>query len=191
MPQLYLLGGPNGAGKTTSAYALLRSELSAIEFVNADIIAARLNPAHPESVAFRAGRMMLERLEQLILYGSDFIFESTLASRSFARLLLRCRERAYFVNLLYFWLDSPELAVSRVANRVRSGGHFVAPEDVRRRYDRSIANLRELYIPLADSWRVYDNSCETARKLAEGNRTDSITIYDQQGWQSLTGAEDV
>ncbi len=191
MPQVYLIGGPNGAGKTTSAFQLMLDELVGIEFVNADIIAARLNPQAPETAAFQAGRLMLERLEQLAASGSDFIFESTLATRSFAPFLIRCQEVDYIVNLLYFWLASPEIAIERVAERVRAGGHTVPPEDIRRRYNRSILNLRELYIPLADGWYVYDNSLGLSRRVAEGSRSGDVIIHDAKTWQLLAGGQDV
>jgi predicted ABC-type ATPase len=185
MPQLYLIGGPNGAGKTTSAFGLLDRELSGVEFVNADLIAAQINPENPQAAAFQAGRLMLERLEQLVAARGNFVFESTLATRSFAPFLQRCRSVGYTVSLAYFWLHSAELAILRVARRVEAGGHVVPPEDVRRRYDRSIANLRELYIPLADRWIVYDNSDGPSQKIAEGNLTEAPTVYVQQTWQQI------
>jgi predicted ABC-type ATPase len=66
MPSLYIIAGCNGAGKTTAAYNLLPDVFKTIEFVNADEIARGLSPFNPESVAFQAGRIMLERLEHLI-----------------------------------------------------------------------------------------------------------------------------
>lgn len=191
MPQVYLIGGPNGAGKTTSALELMQNELSGIEFVNADIIAARLSPLAPEMAAFQAGRLMLERLEQLVESGRDFIFESTLATRSFAPFLARCRKANYTVKLLYFWLASPDIAIERVAERIRAGGHAVPPEDIRRRYNRSILNLRELFIPLADDWYIYDNSPGPSRRVAEGSRNGTVLIHDSQIWQLIVGDQDV
>lgn len=187
MPQVYLIGGPNGAGKTTSAFSLLRNELSGIEFVNADLIAAGLNLTLPEAAAFQAGRLMLERLDQLVVSGNDFIFESTLATRSFAPFLMRCQQAGYIVNLIYFWLESAELALMRVAGRVRSGGHNVPPEDVRRRYDRSVANLLGLYIPLADRWIVYNNSSDSPRQIAQYQVGEPVYITDKVTWQLITG----
>jgi predicted ABC-type ATPase len=190
MPQIYLVGGPNGSGKTTSAFSLLSHELTGTEFVNADIIAAQLNPECPENAAFQAGRMMIERIEELFASNSDFIFESTLSTRSFAPFLQRSRKANYTVTLFYFWLSSADLAIERVADRVRSGGHSVPSEDVRRRYDRSISNLRKLYIPLADLWLVFDNSSGSSRQIAEGSQNDWITVYDKQTWELITGVQD-
>jgi predicted ABC-type ATPase len=136
MAQIYLIGGPNGAGKTTSALSLLGQELAGLVFINADMIAAELNPTAPETAAFQAARIMIEQLEHSMAAGIDFVFESTLATRSFFPFLRRCQERGYMVNLLFFWLDSPELALQRVAARVQTGGHNVPEADIRRRYQR-------------------------------------------------------
>lgn len=188
MPEVFLIGGPNGAGKTTAACQLLGRELAGLEFVNADLLAERINPAAPETVAFQAGRLMLERLEALLQSASDsFVFESTLATRSFVPFLTRCRERGYRINLLYFWLTSPDLALRRVAERVRAGGHNVPGEDIRRRYNRSIANLINLYLPLADRWVVYDNSSDSPRRIAEYRSGGPVLVDDGTTWNSIKG----
>ncbi len=129
MSDVYLIGGPNGSGKTTVAKKLLPNFLGVIEYVNADEIAAGLSPFNPESVAIQAGRLMLERLITLKCQGIDFAFESTLAARYFDRFLRDCQSSGYRLNLIYFWLQSPELALERVHRRVASGGHNI-PEDV-------------------------------------------------------------
>jgi predicted ABC-type ATPase len=173
MPNLYVIGGPNGAGKTTIARTLLPEFLGCYEFVNADLIAAGLSPFRPEGVAIRAGRLMLERMSSLAESGVDFAFESTLASRSFVPFLKNCKARGYEIHLLYVWLDSPERAIERVANRVLEGGHFVPDETVKRRYETGRKNFVQLYLPLADSWRVFDNSTEP--KLVEGSPQNELT----------------
>ncbi|BCU14148.1 Zeta toxin family protein [Microcystis aeruginosa NIES-88] len=141
MSDVYLIGGPNGSGKTTVAKKILPNFLGVIEYVNADEIAAGLSPFNPESVAIQAGRLMLERLVTLKCQGIDFAFESTLASRHFARFLRDCQSSGYRLNLIYFWLQSPELALERVHRRVASGGHNIPEDVVRRRYERGRINL--------------------------------------------------
>ena len=167
MPTVYVIGGANGAGKTTTALALLAQRLDVVEFVNADSIAAGVSPLNPESVALQAGRMMIERMELLLNSNTDFAFETTLASRSFAPFLRRCKDRGYSVALLYFWLRSADLAVERVSMRVASGGHSIPEEVVRRRYERGRRNLFDLYLPLADEWMIFDNSSLGATLVAE------------------------
>ncbi len=158
MPNVVIIAGPNGAGKSTIAPALVQRLLGIDTFVNADVIARGLAGFDPESVAVQAGRVMLERLRNLAAQRADFAFETTLASRTFAPFLKRLVEQGYGMRLVYVWLNSPDLCVSRVAARSRSGGHFVDEATVRRRYVRSLLNFFNLYQPLADDWRVYDNS---------------------------------
>lgn len=186
MPRLYVLGGPNGAGKTTTARALLPEAVGIDEFVNADVIASGLSPFHPERVAVRAGRIMLERLEELFASGRDFSFESTLSSRSPAVFLKRCRAAGYTVSILFVWLNRPELALERVENRVRAGGHRVPEEDVRRRYERARRNFLELYRPLADRWTVCDNSDNERIILAQRLPGREMEIVDAEGWEKFT-----
>ncbi|MHC5728674.1 MAG: zeta toxin family protein, partial [Nostoc sp.] len=147
MPNLYIIGGANGSGKTTAALQILPYFLEVFEYVNADEIAAGLSPFNPESVASQAGRLMLERLETLVNAEADFAFETTLAARNFARFLRECKNKGYIINLIYFWLQSPELAIARVRRRVESGGHNIREDTIRRRYKRGRKNLIELYLP--------------------------------------------
>ena len=160
MPNVYVIGGCNGAGKTTIAMRVLPEALGCREFVNADLIAAGLSPFRVESVALQSGRLMLERINKLRDSGVDFGFESTLASRSFVPFLRSCQSRGYEVHLLYVWLENVELAIERVAHRVLDGGHNIPEDTIRRRYESSRRNYVELYQPLANSWRVFDNSIE-------------------------------
>ncbi len=111
MPSLYIIGGPNGAGKTTVALSLLPNLLGIFEYVNADAIAAGLSPLNPKSMAIQAGRLMLARIKQLAASSTDFAFETTLAARTFVPFLKRCKSQGYTINLIYFWLQSPDLAV--------------------------------------------------------------------------------
>lgn len=184
MPNVYLIGGPNGAGKTTIALTLLPHYLGCYEFVNADLMAAGISPFRPESVALQAGRLMLERLRVLADSQVDFALESTLASRSFAPFLRSCHERGYRVHLLYVWLSSPHLAVERVAARVLAGGHNIPEATIYRRYESGRKNFVKLYLPLADEWRVFDNTI-SPKLVAEGDKNGSENIHDATSWSAI------
>ena len=187
MPNIYIIGGANGSGKTTASMSLLPNFLDCFEYINADAIAAALSPFNPESVAITAGRIMLERLQTLSDSGTDFAFETTLAARSFAAFLRSCKTKGYTINLIYFWLRSPELAIARVARRVASGGHSIPEDVIRRRYDRGRKNLLSLYLPLCDGWMVYDSSENYPMLVAEGiiNRQQPI-IHNSVIWNQIS-----
>ena len=156
-------------------------------FVNADDIARGLAGFDTESVDRQAGRLMLERLRELAAHRADFAFETTLASRSFAPFLKQLIAGGYRVRLVYVWLNSPDLCVSRVAARHRSGGHTVAEDIIRRRYLRSVNNFFTLFRQLADRWEVFDNTAGTgAQLIAEGRRSIVTAIHDQDVWNSFT-----
>ena len=137
-------------------------------FVNADIIAAALNPANPEGEAFRAGRLMLQRIQELVESGESFAFETTLSGRGFARAIPGWQSRGYRVELHFLSLSSSESAMARVARRVRQGGHHVPDEVIRRRFQAGLANFHELYKLLVDSWVLYDSSGTTYIPLDRG-----------------------
>ncbi|HEX8910820.1 MAG TPA: zeta toxin family protein [Humisphaera sp.] len=185
-PHVVVLAGPNGAGKSTAASVLLPRLLGVGPFVNADVIAQGLSAFAPEKVAVTAGKIMLERLRELAAERANFAFETTLATRSFARWLRRLVADGYRFELAFFYLPSPELAIARVAQRVRQGGHHVPDDDVRRRYRRGLRNLMHLYIPLATHWRVYDNGVPgVSRLIASGTRWEQVAVFDNPLWTSL------
>lgn len=126
---LYIISGCNGAGKTTASYTVLPEILDCREFVNADEIARGLSPFNPESMAIEAGRLMLSRIDDLLSQGETFAIETTLATKSFVNLVHRAQVQGYTVRLLFFWLNSPELALQRIAERVAKGGHDI-PESI-------------------------------------------------------------
>lgn len=167
---LYIIAGPNGAGKTTAAKTLLPDLWQCREFVNADEIARGLSPFNPESVAVAAGKLMLRRVYALLEGSESFSIETTLATRSYIELVRRAHERGFRVTLLFFWLESPEMARLRVAQRVEQGGHFIPDEVISRRYQRGVRNLFELFIPAVDEWMIYDNSVSPVVCVAHGNQ---------------------
>ena len=185
MPNIFVIAGPNGAGKSTTARTVLPNFLDCVEFVNADDIARGLSAFRPESVAWLAGRMMLRRLDELVRQRVDFAFETTLSSRSFAPWLRKRQTEGFDVHLLYLWLPSPDLAVARVAARVQAGGHGLAETDIRRRYWRGRDNFWELFMPLANTWEVYDNSESEPRLVAFGGQTEPTTVIASEVWQQL------
>ena len=186
MPKLYIIAGCNGAGKTTASYAVLPDMLECHDFVNADEIAKGLSPFNPSRVSIEAGRLMRKRMDDLLSSGADFAFETTLATRYYARFIRLAQERGYFVSLLYFWLPTPDQAVERVAHRVQEGGHNVPPEVVRRRYFRGLRYLTSLYTPICDYWVIYDNSsAEGVKKIAHGTRDEIREVFDTLSYRQI------
>ena len=184
MGNIYLFGGPNGAGKTTIALNTL-PEVGVKEFVNADSIAAGLSPLSPESSAIEAGRLMLERIKFLRHLGEDFAFESTLASKTFANFIRVSKAQGYRFHLIFVWIPSVELAIERVFRRVKSGGHNIPEDVIKRRYEAGIKNLFSLYLPLADSYVIFNNSGFTPQILAELTDSEGFRIFDQESWEKL------
>jgi predicted ABC-type ATPase len=185
MPNLVVIAGPNGAGKSTAAPLLIGKRLGITEFVNADVIAAGLSGFAPENAGFEAGRIMLRRLDALAAAGADFAFETTLASRHFARWITDLRrDRGYRFHLVYLWLPDVEQNIRRVSGRVRHGGHSVPEDVIRRRYASGLANFFELYVPIADSWALYDNSSR-AKLVAKRELDGTEEIHDTEAWRMI------
>jgi predicted ABC-type ATPase len=187
MPNLYIVAGCNGAGKTTASYSLLPEILNCREFVNADEIARGLSPFQPETAALAAGRLMLNRIRYLMGTGVDFAFETTLATRSYRGLIAEAKMKGYDISLVFFWLNSPVLAVERVKNRVKAGGHNIPEEVILRRYWRGIENLFQIYLPLCDTWAVFENSREYPALIAEGEKGEVSAIVNLAIWEKLIG----
>lgn len=189
MPDIYVISGANGSGKTTCAMTILPQFLQVMEFVNADEIARGISPFNPESVAIQAGRIMLHRLDLLANQRKDFAFETTLSSRHYVRFLRKCQQMGYRINLLFFWLQSAELAISRVKRRVESGGHNIPEDVIIRRYYRGLTNLFKLYIPLCDNWLIYNNSQENIELVATYFE-DELTVDNPYLWSKIKGDYD-
>lgn len=177
-PNLYVISGCNGAGKTTASFTVLPDILHCKEFLNADEIAKGLSPFQPEKVAIEAARIMLNRIKDLLNLRVDFAFETTLASKSYTKFILDAQSKGYVVTLLYFWLNSPDLAVERVKGRVISGGHHIPEDTIRRRYASGLINLSKLYLPICDYWVIVNNSTVPFTKVAQGNKLSDIDIFD-------------
>jgi len=184
MPNLYIIAGSNGAGKTTVSYSVLSEALECRTFVNADEIAKGLSAFHPETVAIQAGRIMLQRINDLISRGQDFAFETTLSSKSYMQTIKKAQALNYNVTLVYFWLKSPLLAIERMQERVSEGGHLVPNDVVIRRYERGLNNFFNLYYPICDYWMLINNSVIPSEIIAKGNK-DNTNIKDIFLWNHL------
>ena len=157
---LYIVAGPNGAGKTTFAREFLPNYVECLEFVNADLIASGLSPFSPDRAAISAGRLMLKRIHHLAERGIDFAFETTLSGKGYVRLLKDLKSLGYRIHLYFLWINNVDIALGRVADRVRRGGHNVPEEIVHRRFSRGLPNLFNFYRPFLDLWAIFDNSTD-------------------------------
>lgn len=181
---IYIIAGCNGAGKTTASFNILPNILNCTEFVNADEIAKGISPFNPDEVAVESGRLMLERINELMLKGRDFAFETTLATRSYANKVKYAQSIGYHVTLLFYWLDSPKLAIKRVELRVKEGGHNIPIDVINRRYIKGINNLFKLYLPIVDYAMIFDNSTTTPILVTESERGKE-TIHDHNRFNSI------
>lgn len=166
--KIVIIAGPNGAGKTTFAREFLPNEADCPVFVNADLIAAALAPFSPETVAIRAGRLMLEEIDRYVRRSESFAFETTLSGLMYARLIPKWRGLGYRVRLIFLSLPNSEMAVTRVAYRVAQGGHFIPEAVIRRRFDAGLNNFNLKYKFLVNAWSLYDNSQPEAVLIEEG-----------------------
>jgi predicted ABC-type ATPase len=181
-----LLGGPNGAGKSTAAPRLLQGALAVVEFLNADLIARGISPFAPEGAALAASEVMLRRMDALADAGVSFGLESTLAARSLAPRLRELVERGYEFHLVFLYLRSADLAVARVADRVRLGGHDIPESTIRRRYRAGLRNFFDLYRPTATTWQMFDNSRLGRMKLiAAGRHRRTSRVLQKQLWKKI------
>ncbi len=180
------MAGPNGAGKSTLAPWLLRHGWGIKEFVNADEIAKGLSGFQPESVALQAGRLMWERLEELAAGRKSFAFETTLAARTYAPWIKKLKAEGYRTRLVYLWLPRAEMAIQRVTDRVRVGGHHIPDDVIRRRYAGGLRNLFELYLPLMDRWSVLDGTEKAdIRLIAQGGVGRATQVVCPHTWSLI------
>ena len=155
--KIIIIAGPNGAEKTTFARDFLPAEAKTLRFINADLIAAGLAPFNPESASFKAGRLMLEKIDECVDAGHSFAFETTLSGRAYLKKIAVWQELGYQVKLWFLSLPNDQIAVSRVARRVSQGGHNIPEDVIRRRFKAGLENFHERYSKVVDSWALYDN----------------------------------
>lgn len=182
--ELYVIAGPNGAGKTTFAREFLPHYVKCPEFVNADLIAGGLSPFSAAAAALEAGRIMLRRIDELSAHRHDFAFETTLSGKGYLSLFRKLRTKGYRINLFFLWMPSVQLAIQRVRDRVRRGGHAVPEEDIRRRFSRGLKNLFTQYIPLLDTWTLLDNSERRPQMIAYAEE-DHIQILNSSLFENI------
>lgn len=184
MPRLFIISGCNGAGKTTASYTLLPEILKCREFVNSDEFAKSLSPFDPSAASVSASRYMLKKIRYLLDRNEDFSIETTLATRSLMGIIQEAKSKDYSVTILYFWLNSPELAIKRVRDRVQSGGHNIPDLVVRRRYFMGLSYFFNSYIQMCDRWVLADNSKSPYTLVAEG--TGMLTyIKDNEKYRTI------
>lgn len=157
-PKIIIIAGPNGAGKTTFAREFLPQEAGCPVFVNADLIAAGLSPFAPERAAIQAGRLTLQAIAQHVARRESFAFETTLSGKAYARQIPQWRQLGYSIELFFLSLPSVEMAVQRVAERVRQGGHDIPEATIRRRFASGRQMFANVYQPLVDKWVLYNNA---------------------------------
>ena len=158
MPTCWIIAGPNGAGKTTFAMEYLPQVAQCSRFINADLIAAGLSPLAPERELLAASRLFLSEIEVAIAEREDFAFETTLAGRSYLKLVRRLRAAGWRTELIYLALPSMEMSKMRVAERVAHGGHNIPSADIERRFARSLNNLFNVFSAEVDACRCFMNS---------------------------------
>ena len=185
MPRLYIISGCNGSGKTTASYTMLPEMLDCSEFVNSDEFAKGLSPFNPEKASIQASRYMIMKIRYLLKKQKDFGIETTLATRTLLKTIRLAQDAGYTVTLLYFWLNSQELAVERVAARVEAGGHDIPEETIRRRYRVGIDYFFHDYAPICERWILADNSQIPFRVIAEGSKNDLINIKDETTYEQI------
>jgi len=170
MKNAIIVAGPNGAGKTTFAEKYL--DVHALEYISADKIALKLNPEEPSKVRVQAGKLFFQGIEIAVESGRDLLIEVTLSGRGFRRTLHRLKQAGYAVHLIFIFLNSPDLCVNRVRERVAQGGHGVPEEDITRRFYRSITNFWRIYKDIVDTWNIYSNFGADFHRVAVGEKGD-------------------
>ena len=176
---VYIVAGPNGAGKTTFARRFLPEYVECRQFVNADLIAGGLSPFSPGELAIQAGKLLLDQIRSLAKRKVHFGFETTLSGKTYPRLLNELKSGGYRLQLFFLWIPNVRLALSRIRDRVRRGGHSIPGPVVERRFERGIQNLFHLYRSLVDSWVLLDNSGSFPHVIAAEDG-EGLNILDRE-----------
>lgn len=185
-PTVIIMAGPNGAGKSTTASAILSQEGAEVEnYINPDLIARGLSPNNPDSVSFHSGRIVHDRIRELMRNGENFAFETTLSGRTYIRTIQMLKGEGYTVKLFFLWLKSPDLALIRVRERVKSGGHNIPEDTIIRRYTAGLRNFFNLYQDMVDEWRLYNSSKDAGPQLIASASGGSLTIKNTELWARL------
>jgi predicted ABC-type ATPase len=178
---VYIIAGPNGAGKTTFAKKFLPQYAKCPNFINADLIAQGLAPFSPSSAAIQAGKLVLGQIRDFSDRGVDFSFETTLSGKTYQALIGGLQEKGYKVHIYFLWIPTSGLAISRIQDRVAEGGHNIPKQDARRRFTRSIKNFLSLYMPLADSWMLFNNADTPPELIAKWEKGHSgIIVHNEK-----------
>jgi len=188
MSKLYIIAGPNGAGKTVASYTILPEIFNVKEFVNADEIARGISPFNSDKVGIKAGRLLVHRVRELLKENETFAVETTLATRSYVKLIEKAKRQGYEIILLFMSLNSRELAIKRVQTRVEEGGHNIKLEVIKRRFNRGLDNLIDIYIPIVDRWILVDNSGEEFHIIAQGDQSE-LTVRNKHSWGKIKAKE--
>jgi hypothetical protein len=184
MPRLYIVSGCNGSGKTTASYSVLPELLKCSQFVNSDEFAKALSPFSPDKASIKASRFMLLKIWYLLGRNEDFAIETTLATRSLKKIIMKAQRKGYHVTVIYFWLDTPDLAVDRVKARVAAGGHNIPENTIRRRYSVGLGYFFGLYMGIADRWVLADNSQIPFKVIAQGWK-ENMVVRDNMKFEAI------
>jgi predicted ABC-type ATPase len=187
---IVVLAGPNGAGKSTTAKKVVRDRLGIVHYVNADTLARGLSEFASETMAFKAARIMLEHLRDLARDKVDFALETTLSGKTYAPWIAELKKQGYLFNLIYLWLPSADMAVDRVKDRVRRGGHDIPEDTIRRRYEGGLQNFFRLYSPMADFFQFYNNSNPKRPRLIAEKNDIMLDVIDRRLWESVQARYD-
>lgn len=176
----YIFAGTNGVGKST-LYSLNRvpNEVKELPLINADnILRSFKGDWNNSEDQFKSGRMAVKEKNKLLKEGKSFCQETTLTGSGIVNSLKKIKDMGYNIKMYYVGLDNADLSIERVRNRVKSGGHGIEEDVIRRRYNKSLENLNKV-INLCDSIIIYDNTYEF-KKLAEIDNGKLLYYSNQQ-----------
>lgn len=176
MPVCWIIAGPNGSGKTTFALEYLPKVAGCSHFINADLIAAGLSPLAPERELIPASRLFLSEIQTCVINNTDFSIETTLAGRSYLKMIKKLKSDNWTVKLIYLALPSVEMSKERVAERVLHGGHNIPIKDIERRFSRSLKNLLNEFSYEVDTCLCFMNIGKAPDLIFEQTKESRIII---------------